>query len=72
MANLTNEELLDEVNKRVQSSADTALKRQLAMIVERRSLPAKRRGFNPVSIAMERWEKFLLIWPRKAPPCAAC
>ena len=46
MANLTNEELLDEVNKRVQSSADTALKRQLAMIVERRSLPAKRRGFN--------------------------
>jgi len=34
------------VNKRVQSSADTALKRQLAMIVERRSLPAKRRGFN--------------------------
>jgi len=46
MANLTNDEVLDEVNKRVQSSADTALKRQLAMIVERRSLPAKRRGFN--------------------------
>jgi ribonucleoside-diphosphate reductase alpha chain len=40
------EELLDEVNKRVQNSADTNLKRQLAMIVERRALPAKRRGFT--------------------------
>jgi ribonucleoside-diphosphate reductase alpha chain len=30
----------------VQSSADTSLKRQLAMIVERRALPAKRRGFT--------------------------
>ncbi|MEO6455220.1 MAG: vitamin B12-dependent ribonucleotide reductase [Ginsengibacter sp.] len=46
MGKLTVEELLDEVNKRVQSSADTALKRQLAMIVERRALPAKRRGFT--------------------------
>ncbi|HYM94080.1 MAG TPA: vitamin B12-dependent ribonucleotide reductase, partial [Chitinophagaceae bacterium] len=43
---LTVEELLDEVNRRVQSSADTKLKRQLARIVERRSLPAKRRGFT--------------------------
>jgi len=34
------------MNKRVQSSADTSLKRQLAMIVERRALPAKRRGFT--------------------------
>jgi ribonucleoside-diphosphate reductase alpha chain len=34
------------MNKRVQNSADTTLKRQLAMIVERRALPAKRRGFN--------------------------
>lgn len=43
---LTVEELLEEVNRRVQSSADTKLKRQLARIVERRSLPAKRRGFT--------------------------
>jgi ribonucleoside-diphosphate reductase alpha chain len=46
MAKLTVEELLDEVNKRVQGSKDTVLKRQLAMIVERRSMPAKRRGFT--------------------------
>jgi ribonucleoside-diphosphate reductase alpha chain len=46
MSKLTVEDLLEEVNKRVQSSADTSLKRQLAMIVERRALPAKRRGFT--------------------------
>ncbi len=46
MAKLTIDELLQEVNKRVQTSADTKLKRQLAMIVERRTLPAKRRGFT--------------------------
>ena len=46
MGKLTIEELLLEVNKRVQDSADTKLKRQLAMIVERRTLPAKRRGFT--------------------------
>jgi ribonucleoside-diphosphate reductase alpha chain len=46
MSKLTIEELLDEMNRRVQSSADTSLKRQLAMIVERRALPAKRRGFT--------------------------
>jgi ribonucleoside-diphosphate reductase alpha chain len=46
MSKLTIEDLLEEMNKRVQSSADTALKRQLAMIVERRALPAKRRGFT--------------------------
>lgn len=46
MGKLTIDELLQEVNKRVQNSADTSLKRQLAMIVERRSLPAKRRGFT--------------------------
>ncbi|MGN6531060.1 MAG: vitamin B12-dependent ribonucleotide reductase, partial [Ginsengibacter sp.] len=46
MGQLTIDELLEEVNKRVQSSADTSLKRQLAMIVERRTLPAKRRGFT--------------------------
>ncbi len=46
MAKLTIDELLDEMNKRVQCSTDTSLKRQLAMIVERRTLPAKRRGFT--------------------------
>jgi len=46
LAKLTVEELLEEVNHRVQNSADTKLKRQLARIVERRSLPAKRRGFT--------------------------
>jgi len=46
MSKLTVEDLLEEMNRRVQSSKDTALKRQLAMIVERRSLPAKRRGFT--------------------------
>ncbi|MDP9229609.1 MAG: vitamin B12-dependent ribonucleotide reductase, partial [Bacteroidota bacterium] len=46
MSKLTVDELLDEVNRRVQNSADTKLKRKLASIVERRSLPAKRRGFT--------------------------
>ncbi len=46
MAKLTIEELLEEVTKRVQASPDTVLKRQLASIVERRTLPAKRRGFT--------------------------
>jgi ribonucleoside-diphosphate reductase alpha chain len=46
MSKLTISELLDEVQKRVQDSPDTKLKRQLAMIVERRTLPAKRRGFT--------------------------
>jgi ribonucleoside-diphosphate reductase alpha chain len=46
MGQLTIDDLLEEVNKRVQNSEDTALKRQLAMIVERRTLPAKRFGFT--------------------------
>jgi len=46
MGRLTIEELLDEVQKRVQASPDTKLKRKLASIVERRALPAKRRGFT--------------------------
>ena len=44
MSQLTVRELLEEVQKRVQSSPDTKLKRELATIVERRTLPAKRRG----------------------------
>lgn len=46
MSKLSVNELLDEVTKRVQSSPDTKLKRELARIVERRTLPAKRRGFT--------------------------
>jgi ribonucleoside-diphosphate reductase alpha chain len=46
LGKLTITELLDEVQKRVQASPDTKLKRELARIVERRTLPAKRRGFT--------------------------
>lgn len=46
MSKLTVEELLEEVNKRVQASPDTQLKRQLSRIVERKTLPAKRRGYT--------------------------
>src|SRR5204862_1755353 len=42
----TVEELLEEVHKRMQQSSDTQLKRQLSKIVERKTLPAKRRGFT--------------------------
>lgn len=44
MSKLTVHDLLEEINKRVQNSEDTSLKRELARIVERRSLPAKRKG----------------------------
>jgi ribonucleoside-diphosphate reductase alpha chain len=43
---LSDEELLIEVNKRMAASTDTKLKRQLSRIVERKALPAKRRGFT--------------------------
>ncbi|KYP15511.1 vitamin B12-dependent ribonucleotide reductase [Flavihumibacter sp. CACIAM 22H1] len=46
LGKLTVDELLEEVQKRVQASPDTKLKRQLARIVERRTLPAKRRGYT--------------------------
>ncbi|MET6999712.1 vitamin B12-dependent ribonucleotide reductase [Chitinophaga defluvii] len=43
---LTIDELLEEVNKRMLASPDTTLMRQLSRIVERKSLPAKRGGFT--------------------------
>ncbi|PUZ28860.1 vitamin B12-dependent ribonucleotide reductase [Chitinophaga parva] len=43
---LTIDDLLGEVQKRLMASEDTTLKRQLSRIVERKSLPAKRRGFT--------------------------
>ncbi|MBN9296930.1 MAG: vitamin B12-dependent ribonucleotide reductase [Filimonas sp.] len=46
LSTLTVDELLEEVAKRMQASPDTTLKRRLASIVERRSMPAKRRGFT--------------------------
>ena len=46
VSQLTIAELLAEVNKRVQASPDTQLKRELSQIVERKSLPAKRRGYT--------------------------
>ncbi len=46
MSKLSVEDLLDEVQKRVQASPDTQLKRALSTIVERKTLPAKRRGFT--------------------------
>jgi ribonucleoside-diphosphate reductase alpha chain len=46
MSQLTVDELLDEVNKRVQASPDTQLKRRLSNIVERKQLPYKRHGYT--------------------------
>lgn len=46
LGKLTVDELLEEVAKRMTESKDTQLKSQLARIVERKSLPAKRRGFT--------------------------
>lgn len=46
LSKLTVDELLEEVQRRMQESVDTKLKRQLSRIVERKSLPAKRRGFT--------------------------
>ncbi|MDP1972331.1 MAG: vitamin B12-dependent ribonucleotide reductase, partial [Sediminibacterium sp.] len=46
LGKLTVDELLEEVTKRMAASTDTELKRALSRIVERKSLPAKRRGFT--------------------------
>lgn len=46
LGQLTIGDLLEEVNKRVQASPDTQLKRELSRIVERKQLPAKRRGYT--------------------------
>ncbi len=46
LSRLTVDELLEEVQRRMQESIDTKLKRQLSRIVERKQLPAKRRGFT--------------------------
>jgi ribonucleoside-diphosphate reductase alpha chain len=46
LSKLSVEDLLEEVTRRMQASTDTKLKRQLSRIVERKSLPAKRRGFT--------------------------
>lgn len=46
LADLTVEQLLEEITHRMQQSNDTVLKRQLSQIVERKTLPSKRRGFT--------------------------
>ena len=46
LSKLNVDELLEEVQKRMDASTDTKFKRQLSRIVERKSLPAKRRGFT--------------------------
>ncbi|MBA4139569.1 MAG: vitamin B12-dependent ribonucleotide reductase [Segetibacter sp.] len=46
LSKLTVDELLEEVTKRMHDSPDTQLKRKLSDIVQRKSLPAKRRGFT--------------------------
>ena len=46
LAKLTVDELLEEVQRRMSASTDTGLKRALSKIVERKTLPAKRRGFT--------------------------
>lgn len=46
LSKLTVDELLEEVQKRMQASTDTKFKRALSGIVEKKSLPSKRRGFT--------------------------
>ncbi len=46
VSKLSVDELLDELQKRMQAAPDTKLKRQLSRIVERKTLPAKRRGYT--------------------------
>lgn len=46
VSDLSEEELLAELTKRMTASKDTKLKRALSKIVERKALPAKRRGFT--------------------------
>jgi len=46
LSKLTVEELLEEITHRMHASPDTQLKRKLSDIVQRKSLPAKRRGFT--------------------------
>lgn len=46
LSQLTVDELLEEVQRRMQESIDTKLKRQLSRIVERKQLPAKRHGYT--------------------------
>jgi ribonucleoside-diphosphate reductase alpha chain len=46
LTKLTTDELLEEVQRRMTASKDTQLKRALSKIVERKSLPGKRRGYT--------------------------
>ncbi|MEY2898353.1 MAG: hypothetical protein RL138_406 [Bacteroidota bacterium] len=46
LSQLNVDELLSEINDRMQASKDTTLKHALARIVERKTLPHKRRGYT--------------------------
>ncbi|MCX8481418.1 MAG: adenosylcobalamin-dependent ribonucleoside-diphosphate reductase [Sediminibacterium sp.] len=46
LSQLSVDELLEEIHKRVQDSPDTEIKRKLSKIVERKTLPTKRNGFT--------------------------
>ena len=46
LSTLSEEDLLEEVTRRMNASTDTKFKRALSNIVERKALPAKRRGFT--------------------------
>ncbi len=46
LASIDMNDLLEEINQRMIDSPDTTLKRQLSKIVERKQLPAKRKGFT--------------------------
>ncbi len=46
LSQISEELLLSELHRRMQESSDTSFKRQISRIVERKSLPAKRRGFT--------------------------
>ena len=46
LSKLTVDELLEEVQKRMHASPDTKFKRALSGIIEKKSLPAKRRGYT--------------------------
>lgn len=46
LTKLTVDELLEEIQHRMTASTDTQLKRALSKIVERKTLPAKRRGYT--------------------------
>jgi len=84
MSKLTVQELLTRYKKEFRLHRYQT-KKGAGTIVERRTLPAKRRGFTqkakingqvissgPGNIQMARWARSLSIWPKKELPCEVC